>query len=523
MNNNNPLPAAAADLTRRQQTIAWSTLCALLAGFAALPASHAQVMRIEPAIGAEVTYSNNGNQAPSGQQQPDVAIDLRPEFWVTYQTARLRARGVLGATATTYIGGSREGSIYPSIDLAATYQAIRDFFYVDADVVAQRQYASPFAPRSTSGDQNAYASYAYRVAPYFQGTLPSVRMSYLLRNDFLWTRTNGTLGNQFDDGFEWRIRGELATEGDRPLGITYQYQRDYLKFANQPEFIVEVGRAIGTYRVNPDLSVNVRAGYEWEIFPLSEGQGAIYGAGFAWLPTPRTNVTAWWEERFFGPSWLANISHRMPWFAVAASSSRLLSTGSQSLFNVPRTNDVFRSLDAILTTRVPDPIDRANAVRDLLLLTGLPPTLGVPIPINSQRIDLHETHSVSAGFLGARNSLVFDAYYLDREGITATGDPLPAPFQIFTDEVQRGASVTFSHRMARSDSVNATALWQKTEGSTVFNSSAESTQWTGRLQYNKRLQARTTGFAGVRYIVFRSNVFPDFNEANAFVGLYHRF
>jgi uncharacterized protein (PEP-CTERM system associated) len=524
MCNDHPLHRAAAGPARPQKARRLASLAALLAAAFAEPAAEAQVMRVEPAIGADVTYSNNGNQAPSGQEQADVAVEVRPELWVYYQTARLQARGVVGLTATTYVGGDRQGSLFPSIDLGATLQAIRDFFYVDADIVASRQFISPFAPRATSGDENAYSSYAYRIAPYFQGELPRAGLRYLLRNDFYWTYATGTFGNAFDRGFEWRIRGELATSGaGRRYDVSYQYERDYLKFPNEPEFIVEVGRVVGAYRVNPYLSVNVRAGYEWEIFPLSEGSGPIYGAGFSWRPTARTNATAWWEHRFFGGSWLADISHRTPWLAIALGSSRQLSTGTQSLFNVPRTNDVFRSLDAILATRVPDPIERSRAVRELLALTGLPSSLGAPVPILSQRVDLHQFNNVSVGVLGARNSLVADAYYTTREGITAEGEPLPAPLRIFTDETQLGASLTYSRRLAHSDAVNATVLWQRTEGSTLFTSNAESTQWTTRVQYNKQLRLRTTAYAGVRYIKYESNVFSDFNEAQAFVGAYHRF
>ncbi|HET9025104.1 MAG TPA: TIGR03016 family PEP-CTERM system-associated outer membrane protein [Burkholderiaceae bacterium] len=523
MQNNNPLRSAAEVRSRRKFLNRRTALGAAVAALFAAPLAHAQVMRVEPAIGADVTYSSNGNQAPSGQEQADVAVEVRPEFWITYQTARLKAYGLLGAVATTYIGGERSGNVYPMINIGATLQAIRDVFYVDADVVASRQFANPFAPRSTSGDANAYASYAYRVAPYFQGELPSWRLRYLLRNDFYWTRTGGEVGDQFDDGYEWRIRGELATSGERRLGLTVQYERDYLKFPDEPRFVVEVGRAIASYQVTPDFSVHARGGYEWEEFPASEGQGAIYGAGFSWRPTPRTDFSAWWEERFFGGSWLADLSHRTPWFAVSLSSSRLLSYGTQSLFDVPRTNNVFRSLDAILSSRVPDPIERSRAVRDLLTLTGLPFALATPVPIYSQRVDLQQANTVSIGFLGARNSLVADAYHVAREGITAEGEPLPGPFRLFTDETQRGASVTFSHRLARSDSVNATQLWQRTEGSTLFDSAAESTQWTTRVQYNRQLEPRTTAYAGARYIKYESNVFSDFNETAAFVGLYHRF
>lgn len=518
-----PLQRAAEVRSRRKVALARTALAALVAGLFATPSAHGEVMRVQPAIGMDVTASNNGNQAPAGQEQADVAIEVRPEFWVQYQTARLRVYGVLGAVATTFIGGDREGSLYPSIDLGASLTAIRNFFYVDADLVASRQFESPFVPRSTSGDQFAYASYAFRVAPYFQGELPGWNLRYLLRNDFYWTRTENFSNRQSDDGFEWRVRAELATTGARRFGVLYQYERDYLKFPDQPEFIVEVGRAVASYQVNPYLSVNARAGYEWEVFPASEGSGPIYGAGLDWQPTARTRVSGWWEHRFFGSSWLAEIAQRTPWFAVSGFTSRDLSTGTQSLFAVPRTNNVFNSLDAILTSRVPDPIERSRAVRELMTVTGLPSTLAVPVAVYSNRVDLHETYSLSVGLLGARNSLVADAYYLSREGITAEGERLPAPLRLFTDETQRGASVTYSRRLARVDSVNATVLWQRTEGTSLFQGTPESTQWTTRLQYNKQLRPRTNAYAGARYIRYESNVFPAFDEVAVFVGLYHRF
>ena len=286
---------------------------------------------------------------------------------------------------------------------------------------------------------------------------------------------------------------------------------------------MELGRAIAAYQVNPYLSINARAGYEWETFPASQGSGPIYGAGASWRPTPRTDFNGWYEQRFFGGSWEVNLSHRTPWLAASFSSSRILSTGTQSLFDIPRTNDVFRSVDAILSSRVPDPVERSRAVRDLLTLTGLPSSLASPIPVYSQRVDVQQANTLSLGLLGVRNSLVADLYYTSREGITAEGEPLPGPLRLFTDETQRGAALTFSHRMARSDSINATAVWQRTEGSTLFNSSAESTQWTTRLQYNRQLRPRTTGYVGVRYVDYTSNVYPGYSETAAFVGLYHRF
>src|SRR5512139_1950118 len=111
MHNKKPLQPAAEVRSRRKSVLRRTALCAAVAGLFAAPMSQGQVMRVEPAIGADVTFSDNGNLAPAGQEQADIAIEVRPEFWVSYQTSRLKAYGVLGLVATTFVGGEREGTL----------------------------------------------------------------------------------------------------------------------------------------------------------------------------------------------------------------------------------------------------------------------------------------------------------------------------------------------------------------------------------------------------------------------------
>ena len=42
----------------------------------------------------------------------------------------------------------------------------------------------------------------------------------------------------------------------------------------------------------------------------------IYGAGLQWSPSDRTQVTGFWEHRFFGSSYSAQINHRLPRIAL---------------------------------------------------------------------------------------------------------------------------------------------------------------------------------------------------------------
>jgi uncharacterized protein (PEP-CTERM system associated) len=479
----------------------------------------AQQRRIEPAIGAALTASDNVNLAPSDRANSGLILELRPELLINYETDRIRANGLLGVTSYSIFGDNTSSSLYPNVNLSGTFEGVRDFFFVDADLLAGRQFENPFVPQSGAGNAYAYTSYTTRIAPYIQGDFAN--FSYLLRSDTTWSGTTGA-DRDFGDAYEWRVRGELATQRER-LGAVYQYQRDYLRFAGDETFIVEVGRAIGSYRVTPALAVNLRAGYEWAIFPESRSDGAIYGGGFSWQPTPRTDVSAWWEDRFFGPSWQGTAAHRMPWFTLSASSSRQLTNSPQQhLFTLPGRSDVFRALDSILTTRIIDPVERARVVRDFMLLNGLPPLLVAPVPIRSDRVDLQIAHMASIAFTGGRNTLVVDGYVVERRAITATGDPLPPSIALFTDEDQRGAAITYSRALTRADSINATVLYQRTTG-VLLAADAKSEQMTYRVQWSQQIRPRTTGYVGARYVTYDSNVFSDYNETAIFAGLYHRF
>jgi hypothetical protein len=56
-----------------------------------------------------------------------------------------------------------------------------------------------------------------------------------------------------------------------------------------------------------------------------------------------------------------------------------------------------------------------------------------------------------------------------------------------------------------------------------LSTTAESRQQTFRIQYDRQLGPRTTGFVGARYQIFDSDVIIDSRETAAFAGLGHRF
>ena len=137
-------------------------------------------------------------------------------------------------------------------------------------------------------------------------------------------------------------------------------------------------RLILPYQIDPQLQIAPRIGYEKDDFPFRSNQDIVYGIGGSWSPTDRTQVSGFWEHRFFGSSYSAQLSHRLPNAAISANFSRGLTSYPQLALAIPAGATVTQFLDAAFTTRIPDPAERAAAVQQFLATTGLPPTLDGP-------------------------------------------------------------------------------------------------------------------------------------------------
>ena len=127
------------------------------------------------------------------------------------------------------------------------------------------------------------------------------------------------------------------------------------------------------WRPDPQLLLYGIGGYEWNSYYLTQSSNVVYGAGGEWRPTERTVVRGNWQERFFGSEYLAAVTHRNPYTAFDVNASRNITTFPQQLFAAPTGGDVAALVNAAFSTRIPDPVQRAEAVRTSSSRTGSPP------------------------------------------------------------------------------------------------------------------------------------------------------
>ncbi|MDZ7651158.1 MAG: hypothetical protein U5L03_00575 [Burkholderiaceae bacterium] len=201
------------------------------------------------------------------------------------------------------------------------------------------------------------------------------------------------------------------------------------------------------------------------------------------------------------------------------------------MLTLPATGDLSALLDAALRTRIVDPIERARAVEDFLLKRGLPRSFQGPINLFSGQVEVRTSRE-------RHHDLYWHPQHhcTVRLSISATRLPPATLFGVVTTVRaaifrQYGASLAYSLRtsMISSALVSAVILTQDEGNATRSATSipptttAESRQQTFRIQYDRQLAPRTTGFVGARYQIFDSDVIFDSSETAFFAGLGHRF
>jgi uncharacterized protein (PEP-CTERM system associated) len=490
---------------------------------AALPAA-AENWLVTPAVEIRETYTTNANLAPSAQARSSFVTSFTPSIEVNGVSARARLNGSAAVEGLWYKGQYQDSSLYPQVNLLGNIEALEKFFYVEGAINIAQQYLNPFGPRpegNIGATENRYTSYGYRVSPYIQGVLPG-QVSYLVRNDNIWSN----LGNTPDTpGFvDSRVTQWLARVDGPPRIVsgTVEARSTYTKFSNrQQELSSEIVRGFLNFRPDAQLLLYGIGGYEWNDYYLTESENAVYGGGFEWHPTERTTAAGRWEERFFGPSYLVSVEHRNPFSAINVNASRDISTYPQQLFALPAGTNVAALVNAAFMTRIPDPTQRAAAVQAFLAQTGLPPVLQGPLNFYTEQVIRYEQASATFTLFGVRNSLAFTVYYREQEVISGgTGVPLPPPFGFINNNIQRGGTLAYSHRLTPLTNLTATATRYYT---TASESTDESTTDYFLIGLGTSLSPKTDGFTGLTYTTFDSNVSNDYDAFTAYIGLSHRF
>lgn len=514
-----PAREARRPLSRARRSAALGAVLIAAFGQAA-----AQRWAFEAAVTTQATVTDNSAFEESRVEgRNDVVLTVAPSLTFRREGARLRAGGTVGLSAAHYVDGTQAGRLAPLGNVGATLEAIERNFFIDAAAVVTQTRDNPFAPRAEGVPAvGRLQTTQARISPYLQGN-PSPGLRYLVRSDNAWTETRAQESAAGElNGYVGRHVAEIERL-PRPWGLAVQVERTANRFTDTPQgtLTLDAARLRTDYAFAQELVVGLRAGYERNNYVLDDrGNGSLYGAESIWRPTERTDLNAHWERRFFGSGWRVSFAHRRPRIAFNALLSRDVGSAPQSLFTLAPTDDVAGLLDAAFATRVPDPVERARLVQELIARQGLPTSLGGPLSIYSQRVSLIRSQSATVVLLGVRSSIALTGFYLRTEDLP---DSVFAVLSTAAENnIQRGGALTYSHQMTPLTSLNATYTYARTRALRAI-APDKSDQHSLRVQTQHRLGPNTSGFLGARYQVFNSSTTDDAREKAAFAGLTHRF
>lgn len=500
--------------------------------------AQAENWRFGASAGITETYTNNVFYAPEGQGVGDWVTSLTGTMTVRGEGARVKLNGSVAATLNLYAKESEQNSIAPNVSLAGSVEAIEKFFFVDATADISTQFLSPFGPQPGSivtATDNRYVSQTYSVSPYIKGVLGSTNISYQVRDDNIWTLSSpfGESTNQVPNTHANNLTATLTSPG-YPSGWLVEYNRymydngvaDGGRTENNGRYTLQTARAILSHQFDPQLVLSARIGYEDNQFLVTNSAGLIYGAGFQWNPSPRTQSGGFWEHRFFGSSYDLQMSHRLPNSAIRVSVSRGLSSYPELALAIPAGTTVTQFLDAAFATRIPDPAERAVAIEQFLARTGLPPTLAAPVNVYGTTITLQDAQNLAYVVLGVRNSITFSVFNVKSEAISGTGEVLPPQFQFGQNYTETGVGLDYSHQLSGRTSLGATAGYSRTRSNDTALSDVTSNNGNFGLTLSTQLGAKTSGSAGITYSLFKSagaNASPDTDTLTVFAGVNHTF
>jgi uncharacterized protein (PEP-CTERM system associated) len=480
---------------------------------------------IDAGVNSELTWTSNADLGGT-TTAPDAILAVRPRIRLLGEGARLRISGSAALNAVGYAHNTQPGRLNPEIDLEANLQAIERLLFIDASVRATQESANPFGARPEAGatNENSVTTTAFRIAPRIEGTAPGL-IKYRLESENGWTNEFNAPAAVAPNAVGYFGRHTLAIGREpAPFGWRLEAQESLTRYRDSTlePLKVDLARATVGYRVLSDLILGLRGGREHTNFTTDSGEngGNIYGVDVRWQPSPRTQLTAWQEHRFFGSSWRLDFAYRTPRLAWTVASSRQLDTSPQSLLDLPATQNVPALLDAIFSSRFPDPIERTRIVNDLIAQRGLPTSTLQPISLQAQRLSVLQQTTTSVAIIGVRNSMTLAAYRSKSEDAVNSG-PLAVATAV-TNNVQYGASVAFAHRLTPTVDVIGAADWSHIESLETVGGE-RSTQRTLRLRVNGALSLKTIVYVGARLRNFESNALVAGDEVAGFVGIDHRF
>jgi uncharacterized protein (PEP-CTERM system associated) len=465
---------------------------------------------IRPRISMTMTATDNSRVGGGTRGESDLITQLAPGIRIEGRTTRLRGFFDYSLRGQHYLNDSQSRT-QNSLNALGTLEAIDDWLFIEASGIISQQSISAFGTQANDSlrNSNSTETATYRLSPYIRGKLGNV-VDYNLRYSASTTRASASNASDVDMG-QWlgRLVGSTPFHDLKWSVDASSQSTDYSKGRKTDADLI---RAIANYAITPQFRLSASTGWESNNYmSLDKESRSNHGYGFDWNPTPRTQISAFKESRFFGDGHRFSFNHRFPMSSIRYSDSKDVSV-LPNQFATVGLGSIYDLYFEQFATQIPDPVTRAAFVNALLAASGIDPNQQVVSGFLSSRASVQRQQQLAYVLYGARNSLTLQ---LNRSESSALLAAAIDDFSQSTTIRQRGMTISLSHRLSPLSSLNASANRQQSTGQGT-GSNLKTTTTAYVVSASTKLGAKTTGSLSLRHTAFDNNTDP-YTE-NALLG-----
>ena len=486
----------------------------------------AQKLRMDLSLESQLTASNNAGLREEALARSDLVLNLKPRMRLTSRGSGLNLDGTVGLVSRNYLNGTQSNRLEPDVNVRGRATLVEGWVALDGSYVVAATAADPLSgTASASADvtPDSFRQSRAVLIPRLQRDLP---------DDWrLEAYSANARARREDPAANATEREVVRTESTVvraarkavPAGVLAEVKRQRQwsgANSNGSVLAIDAVRAGASYRVLPQLTAGAVVGQERSVFLGRDDSDRISGLNLEWQPNERARLRAAAEKRFFGQGFDVQLGYRTPFVAVSGAWSRQPGGTAEGTWSGVPSGDVATLVDRLLTTRLPDPIERADAVNRLVLERGLPANLSEAADVSASTPQLVRNGALNLVLMGVRHSAAISWFSRTSRDLRRAGDlslgTSPSEFR------QRGGSVTFSRRLSPTTSLGTTLLHTITEGlgARAGESARES---RAQADLGIALSSRTRLSVGLGRQLLKSSRLGQRSESRASLGLLQNF
>lgn len=473
-------------------------------------------------VAARVTGTDNASLVAGAPERADIYTSLRPALRVTGRGPNFSIDLNSSVDLVSYARNTQPDRVLPALDAGLKSVVAERLLYFDADANVRQVEADAFGARTDSSSAaNLRTLSSYRLSPYLLHEF-SPKVSLLARHDESRTKESGENAADLSSHYSVvRLTGKPV-----PLGYSLEISNlsNDTRGTSTSDLRVVTAKGGLNIAVFDEVVLGAVAGVERTRLLLADQDDRLYGLNLRWTPTPRTELSANVERRFFGHGGELLLRHRTPFTAFTLRFNREPVTATSSLGVIGGGADVGSFLDAILSRNTPDPTQRAAIVQNLLSSRGLQTSFPNAVDVLSSYPQLQTGITASWVYLGARTTTTVAAYQQTLRQLTREGGVVLLPASVIADSRQVGASLEMNYRLAPQTAIDAVLRWSRIRGLAAFEGQT-TRESSAQVSVVQNLSLRTNVTFGIQHRVIDSNsgVVQAYEPTSAFAAIFHRF